>query len=307
MRPHLFVIFTLLLLSTQIAVSDELFIRNRAFRGPTSNQGLTSYVGAEAFAEALGLELNFHDGTLYLGTAEAEGGFAGQRVRLVRANGSSVPFLLLDGKIMVALLATAEALGARVDINRDLGTTDIFAPEVAESESAEVTQEESGETEQAVAPRPQRVANPRYQPEQDKDSGLWGFVTRPGVFVIEPKFYKTREFKHGLAAACKSNGTKVVKHNKYYITGGGDYNDLSSAQQRKYDSGVSREKVRLSGGWGFVDSTGEWVIRPSLDSAGDFSEQEIDGKKVIVSLVVKGNKRWWMDRNGMKVAQAPDR
>jgi hypothetical protein len=295
-------LFSLALL--QYVGADELFVRNRAFRGSVSQQGLSRYVSATSFAKALRAAVNYADGTLYLGPSEQKGEFEGQTVRFVNVNGLDIPFLLENGEVMVPLKDTVEALKARMTVSKELGTTDIYPPEEEPPRSSQSNDSNASAAPATVA-KPGYAADPGYRPTKD-ESGRYGYVNRSGGFVIEPRFFQAREFKHGLAAACKCRGSKVVKKNKYVITRG-SYEGLSPEQKKVYDRGVSRKKILLRGNWGFIDSTGEWVIRPSYTHASDFVEKEIKGEKMIVSLVTKGNKRWYINLQGKKVAKAPDR
>ena len=116
----------LALASPTVARAEEVYVGNRPFKGPVSGAGLETWVGAAELAKALGLELKESGGIWIAGEAPAPEGtpkgsvvFAG---KLVQSRVDS------SGQPMVHLKSAADALGAVVRLNKEMGTLDVNRP-----------------------------------------------------------------------------------------------------------------------------------------------------------------------------------
>lgn len=96
-------LFILLMLLTGLAAADQVYIRNKPYKGPTSGAGAQTMVDLKALVTALDLKLEDALAKLAL-PPETE---------------------------MVNLKETAEKLGARVSVNKALGTIDVNLPVTA--------------------------------------------------------------------------------------------------------------------------------------------------------------------------------
>ena len=112
-------------------ILHELFVRNRAFSGPVSQQGLTQFVGAIEFAKALGIQFGYNGSSLNLGPTASGSPSTKEPVFVVKANGKSIPFINENGRVLIALKPAAEALAAPLEVNPQLGTIDVRAPRKA--------------------------------------------------------------------------------------------------------------------------------------------------------------------------------
>ncbi len=118
---------TFLVLSQGVPVqAEEVYVGNRPFQGAVSGTGTETYVDARTLAKALGLEFK-QAGDVWIaggdpapeGTPAGSAVFAGQVVpcRLDRA-----------GQPLVHLQSAAEAAGAVMRVNRQMGCIDVNRP-----------------------------------------------------------------------------------------------------------------------------------------------------------------------------------
>lgn len=120
--------------------------------------------------------------------------------------------------------------------------------------------------------------------------GLYGFVDRTGTIAIEPRFYSVGRFSEGLAAASPEGHCYVDTH------------DGPTPVEMPW----TQFTTLASGGWGtgpgvvcpvgFIDSSGNFSIRPQFEDALDFAEGRAG---------VQVGRRWgFIDRDG-NVVVAP--
>lgn len=130
MTRRLLVAATAMLLALALGATavraDEVYVGNRPFKGPVAGSGAETYVGAEALASMLGLPAKQVEGVLVLGEGAAPAGTAAGTVVL---NGKVLPCRAgSNGALLVHLKSAAEALGAVMRVNKDLGTVDVTRP-----------------------------------------------------------------------------------------------------------------------------------------------------------------------------------
>ena len=97
-------------------------------------------------------------------------------------------------------------------------------------------------------------------------NGQWGFINNSGEMVISPAFDEAREFSGGYAAVRRgttwgyvSQETKDLAISTSFSVAGDFFSDLAPAQ--------------LPGGqYGFINTSGDFVIDPRFDFASAFSE-----------------------------------
>lgn len=139
---------------------------------------------------------------------------------------------------------------------------------------------------------------------------LWGYVDRTGTLVIPPRFAKAEPFREGAARvygdeACHWSGMEgcllarrvLGKDPGHEVRGclysyiGHDGQPLFAGEfagAKDFHEGLAA--ATSSGGWGYLDKQGHWVIPPQFDLAGNFSEG---------LAAVRGKRNWgYVDRYG---------
>ena len=115
--------------------AEQLYIRNKPFKGATLKNGKTIWVELKGFAEAVDAKLQQNEQGGYLlskEAAEANETPAGK----VTVGKDLVETQEADGKIYISLDESAKLLGLRVVNNRDLGTIDVSSAPPAQSKGA---------------------------------------------------------------------------------------------------------------------------------------------------------------------------
>lgn len=109
---------SLLALLCSSASADQLYIRNRPFKGVVKKADGRLWVDLKTFAAALG--------------ATVEEGESGTTIKMPdAAEASKVETMQENGTVMVPLEGTAKLVGARVVANKQMGTIDVsLAPAV---------------------------------------------------------------------------------------------------------------------------------------------------------------------------------
>ena len=115
-----------------------------------------------------------------------------------------------------------------------------------------------------------------------KKDGKYGFINQENEWVIEPQYYWVSDFSEGLARFKKyryDDTGFINKQNEVVIEAkfDGDVDNfsggLAGAEKLKYTkmlSGLFGRKVK-SRKWGFINTRGEWVVRPRYEMVSDFS------------------------------------
>lgn len=123
--------------------------------------------------------------------------------------------------------------------------------------------------------------------------GKWGFIDKTGRVVIEPQFAFAHEFSDGLAAIgiLRPQGL-----DSGYIDQTGKI--VVSLSQGSYGAGDFSEGLAPVGAGGtklgYIDKTGQFIIKPRFDKAYSFS----DG----IARVQDDGKYGYIDRSGELVA-----
>lgn len=130
MRARFLIAVTALLLALALGATavraDEVYVGNKPFKGPVTGAGADTYVGVEALATMLGLPVQQTEGVLVVGEGAVP---AGTATGSVVVNGKVVPCKAgKDGAPMVHLKSAADALGAVMRVNKDMGTVDVTRP-----------------------------------------------------------------------------------------------------------------------------------------------------------------------------------
>lgn len=130
---------------------------------------------------------------------------------------------------------------------------------------------------------------------------LYGFITRSGQPVIPYQFEEVKEFSDNRAAVKKKASWQYIDKTGKTILGqafvqidtvidkmhNGAYNEIV-ARPRQFCNG--RLLVRKNNKYGYVDTTGQWVIPPTLLAAHDFSDGvAIVAASVVIKDTLKGN------------------
>jgi len=137
----------------------------------------------------------------------------------------------------------------------------------------------------------QFVIHPRYEDAGDFSEGLasvkmngkWGYIDETGRMVIQPRFDEAWEFReevgrvvqNGMCGDIKKGGEFAVKPQPEFFICGDFHEGLAS---------VEREKA------GYIDKSGNYVIKPVFDKAEDFSEG--------LAFAALGETRGYIDKNG---------
>lgn len=265
------------------ALAEELYVRNRPFKGLKTGTGEATMVDLEALSLALGLPCQKNGDTLVVGTGALP---EGARVAL---NGNALEHQAGPaGQFMVSLKEVTAVLGGRLVPNRDLGTLDFFyTPKTAPPEVAAATPSRPAPTGSHAPLADWQLLIPR----QDPESLLYGYINvRTKEWVIPPQFAAASNFSLGYAPACVDKGlrTKKEKHVDAYevttkshtIEGGGRVIDDISTRDTKTSTTTSR--YREGGKWGMIDTTGKWFIQPRFDEISGFGLR-IDGHDGLVA------------------------
>ena len=118
--------------------ANEIYIRNKPFKGAVSSAGGQTWVELTAFAKALGANLAQNDqgGYAISLTELGSDATANAKPSIVIVDGTPIEAKNDNGTVSVPLEFTAKLLGAKVTVNKELGTTDVNIPTTAVASSA---------------------------------------------------------------------------------------------------------------------------------------------------------------------------
>ncbi len=95
-------------------------------------------------------------------------------------------------------------------------------------------------------------------------NSIFGYIDSNSYVKIKHKFYGAGEFKNGRAVI------KIDRHNYNYINKCGEL--ISEINFRKAnDFSENLASVKTKGGWGFIDTTGNFIIEPKFGITGNFN------------------------------------
>ena len=121
--------FLLCWMLTAVASSEQLFVRNRPFKGAVNREAGKFWVELKPLAEALGLKVEGDDQQGYVVASEAETAAPGQGKVIVK--GTEVETSSSNGSLLVSLDQVAALVGAKVIANKSMGTIDVNLVPVA--------------------------------------------------------------------------------------------------------------------------------------------------------------------------------
>lgn len=127
------VLFSLLMMPVW---AEQIYVRNKPYKGPSSGRGVQTYVGLPQLAQLLGARVVAEKGGFVVTRSQDQ--LPGQDKSapgVVVVEGKVVSSRTEGNQVMVSLKEAAEALGARVTVNAQLGTIDVSMP-VAKIEAA---------------------------------------------------------------------------------------------------------------------------------------------------------------------------
>lgn len=99
-------------------------------------------------------------------------------------------------------------------------------------------------------------------------TGEMGFIDKTGGLVISAQFAEAAAFSDGLAAVRMDAGGLWG----YIDAAGQMVIDAQFAEASPFSEGLAAVRIDVNGSWGFADKTGALVIPPQFASAHDFSE-----------------------------------
>jgi hypothetical protein len=105
-----------------------------------------------------------------------------------------------------------------------------------------------------------------------RSDGKWGYVDDEHCWVIEPQFYYAAAFSEGLAYVQAELGVAYVQMSGGFAINPPISNRVTNAGS--FHEGLAKANYFTEGGvkWGFIDNSGNFVIRPVFDAAEDFSD-----------------------------------
>jgi len=116
----------------------------------------------------------------------------------------------------------------------------------------------------------------------------WGYLTASGI-VIPPQFKSAGPFSGGLATACTLQGCAVINTKGQFVSPLHDPH--TSVMMSRYFEGIGA--VEKDGKWGYADVSGNVVIPPLFNYAGDFERG--------MARVSQGGKYFFVNRKGERI------
>jgi hypothetical protein len=148
-----------------------------------------------------------------------------------------------------------------------------------------------------------------------KKDGKIGYVNKEGVEIIKPQYNEGLTFNEGYTAVrmesnwmffdstgkaitdaifedaigFKNGFSAVAKNNLYgYInTSGKVVIPFQFSNARSFSEGLA-PAANAKGYWGYIDTKGEWIIKPAYDFTDNFENGE--------ARVIKGDKSFYIDK-----------
>jgi len=114
-----------------------------------------------------------------------------------------------------------------------------------------------------------------------KIDSKWLFLDSTGKAITEPIFDEALSFVNGMAAASKNNLYGYIN------TAGATAIPFEFANARSFSEGLAPAS-NTKGYWGYIDTKGNWVIKPAYNFADTFEGGE--------ARVMKGQKIFYIDK-----------
>lgn len=117
------------------------------------------------------------------------------------------------------------------------------------------------------------VISPIYEKALDFKNGLapvmlnnlWGFINKKGEFVIKPQYLGAKEFENNIGTVLDNKGYKYVNRNLEIFPTNKEYEVLHYFVE-------NLAPVKKNKKWGFIDTTGNFIIEPVFEEVDYFSE-----------------------------------
>jgi len=125
-----------------------------------------------------------------------------------------------------------------------------------------------------------------------KKDGMWGYIDRLGQWIITPEYnYPIGDYSTGISYVGKQfidvYGKPVFEGIRY-----------ENARGFSPKGEQALAAVQVSGKWGYINLTGEYVITPKYDDAGDFRDS---GDGLSLAPVKVGGIWGYVDRKGREL------
>jgi hypothetical protein len=125
----------------------------------------------------------------------------------------------------------------------------------------------------------------RYGRARVKLGDRWGFIDKDGKYISSPNFRWMGLSSGDLAPVQTADGVIAFVNRSGKLEMSGKFESLSGSG---FTAGLAR--AASSGKWGYIDTTGKWVIDPQFEGAGNFA----DG----LAPVQVGGRWGYIDRKG---------
>ncbi|MBL0183012.1 MAG: WG repeat-containing protein [Chitinophagaceae bacterium] len=116
----------------------------------------------------------------------------------------------------------------------------------------------------------------------------WQYFDSTGKAITDAVYEDAMSFKNGLAAVAKSSLYGYIN------TSGEVVITFQFSNARSFSEGLA-PAANAKGYWGFIDTKGEWVVKPAYDFTGEFENGE--------ARVIKGDKVFYIDRQNKVIRQ----
>ena len=137
----------------------------------------------------------------------------------------------------------------------------------------------------AITPQFDDVLNFRYGRATVNLGNRYGIIDKDGKYICNPDFQWAGQFSGNMAPVKTADGEVAFVDRSGKVVISGTFDQL---QNDGFRSGLAA--VAKSGKWGFIDTTGKWVIDPQFEEAGLFA----DG----LAPVLVGGRWGYIDRKG---------
>ena len=125
-----------------------------------------------------------------------------------------------------------------------------------------------------------------------KKDGMWGYIDRLGQWVISPVYdFPIGDYSCGLSYV----GKQFIDKNGKPVFEGAKFENARSFCPKGEQALAA---VQVSGNWGYINLSGEFVITPKYNEAGDFSDS-VDG--LSLAPVKVGGIWGYVDRRGREL------
>jgi hypothetical protein len=101
----------------------------------------------------------------------------------------------------------------------------------------------------------------------------WGFIDKAGRIIIEPQYDAVTPFSEGVALALIGDKSLLIdKTGKTILSRSTNDLSLSVYEDARFSEGLAVAYDNAKGKYGFIDRSGEFIIKPMYKAAAPFSE-----------------------------------